>query len=38
MNINAGFIDHDHWINDKSIGGGRLIGEGCHFIDYLLFD
>ena len=38
MNINAGFIDHDHWINDKSIGGGRLIGEGCHFIDLSFFD
>jgi predicted dehydrogenase len=37
MNINAGFIDNDHWINDKSIGGGRLIGEGCHFIDLSIF-
>ena len=33
MNINAGTIPKDHWINNKKIGGGRLIGEGCHFID-----
>jgi len=36
ININAGFILKEHWINDKNIGGGRLVGEGCHFIDLSL--
>ena len=35
--INAGKIPIDHWIQDLNIGGGRLIGEVCHFIDYVLF-
>ena len=38
MNINAGFIDHDHWINDKSIGGGRLIEKVVTLLTYLSFD
>ncbi|HAS63350.1 MAG TPA: oxidoreductase [Vibrio sp.] len=33
MRINAGHIDADHWIQDPIVGGGRMIGEGCHFID-----
>ncbi len=33
--VNAGSIDADHWIQDLTVGGGRLIGEGCHFIDYM---
>ena len=33
FNINAGHIDKYHWINDLNKGGGRLIGEACHFID-----
>ena len=33
--INAGFIDPNHWTQDKNIGGGRLIGEACHFVDLL---
>ncbi len=33
MNINAGFIPADHWTQDLSVGGGRLLGEACHFID-----
>ncbi len=37
MTINAGHIDRKHWINDKEIGGGRIIGEVCHFIDLLRF-
>ena len=36
ININAGYIDKNHWINDKLVGGGRLIGECCHFIDLSL--
>ncbi|MBW1822147.1 MAG: Gfo/Idh/MocA family oxidoreductase [Deltaproteobacteria bacterium] len=35
--VNAGFIPSSHWLHDPSKGGGRLIGEGCHFIDYLVF-
>jgi predicted dehydrogenase/threonine dehydrogenase-like Zn-dependent dehydrogenase len=31
--INAGYIPPDHWTQDYSIGGGRLVGEFCHFID-----
>jgi predicted dehydrogenase/threonine dehydrogenase-like Zn-dependent dehydrogenase len=37
MTINAGEISADHWIHDKKIGGGRIIGEGCHFIDLMRF-
>ncbi len=33
--VNAGYIPADHWIQDKAIGGGRMIGEGCHFIDFM---
>lgn len=32
---NAGFIPKSHWIHDKNVGGGRLIGEACHFVDLL---
>jgi predicted dehydrogenase/threonine dehydrogenase-like Zn-dependent dehydrogenase len=35
--INANVIPPDHWINDPKVGGGRIIGEGCHFIDFLTF-
>jgi predicted dehydrogenase/threonine dehydrogenase-like Zn-dependent dehydrogenase len=33
--INAGPLPPDHWTNDPRRGGGRLKGEGCHFIDFL---
>jgi predicted dehydrogenase/threonine dehydrogenase-like Zn-dependent dehydrogenase len=33
--VNAGFIPPDHWTQNGSESGGRLIGEGCHFIDLL---
>jgi predicted dehydrogenase len=33
--INAGFLPRDHWLHDPAVGGGRIIGEGCHFIDFL---
>lgn len=33
MTINAGHIAPDHWTQDSDIGGGRIIGELCHFID-----
>jgi predicted dehydrogenase/threonine dehydrogenase-like Zn-dependent dehydrogenase len=32
--VNAGHLDPDHWLNDVDEGGGRLLGEGCHFIDF----
>lgn len=37
MTVNAGAIPEDHWTQDKSIGGGRIIGEGCHFVDLLCY-
>ena len=33
--INAGHISKDHWTQDKQLGGGRVIGEACHFIDLM---
>jgi predicted dehydrogenase len=33
MTINAGEIPAEHWTQDPLIGGGRIIGEACHFID-----
>jgi predicted dehydrogenase len=35
--INAGFLPLDHWTQDPDQGGGRIVGEGCHFIDFLTF-
>jgi predicted dehydrogenase/threonine dehydrogenase-like Zn-dependent dehydrogenase len=35
MTINAGAIPGDHWVQDPHIGGGRIVGEGCHFIDLM---
>lgn len=35
--VNAGFIPANHWTQDPLVGGGRIIGEGCHFIDFLRF-
>ena len=36
-NCNAGHIPNESWVHDLSTGGGRLIGEACHFIDYARF-
>ncbi len=33
--VNAGAIPREHWIHDPSVGGGRIIGEACHFLDYM---
>jgi len=33
IRVNAGAIPRKHWIQDPEIGGGRLLGEVCHFID-----
>jgi len=35
--INAGYLPPDHWVNDREQGGGRILGEVCHFIDLLMF-
>jgi predicted dehydrogenase/threonine dehydrogenase-like Zn-dependent dehydrogenase len=35
--VNAGVIPVDHWTQDPQVGGGRIIGEGCHFIDLLRY-
>ena len=35
--VNAGFIPEDSWVHDPEVGGGRLLGEVCHFIDFLHF-
>jgi predicted dehydrogenase/threonine dehydrogenase-like Zn-dependent dehydrogenase len=35
--INAGYIPLSHWLHDPVQGGGRIIGEACHFIDFLTF-
>ena len=37
MTVNAGDIPVEHWTQDVLVGGGRIIGEGCHFIDLLRF-
>ncbi len=35
--VNAGFLPPDHWLNDPQQGGGRILGEVCHFVDFLSF-
>jgi predicted dehydrogenase/threonine dehydrogenase-like Zn-dependent dehydrogenase len=35
VRVNAGALPSDHWLNDREVGGGRLLGEGCHFVDLL---
>jgi len=35
--VNAGFLPVDHWMNDSEQGGGRILGEVCHFVDFLCF-
>jgi len=35
--VNAGFLPAQHWLNDPEQGGGRIIGEVCHFVDLLAF-
>lgn len=37
MTVNAGAIPAQHWTQDNEVGGGRIVGEGCHFIDLLRF-
>ena len=35
--VNAGYLPLNHWTQDPNQGGGRIIGEACHFIDFLTF-
>lgn len=37
MTMNAGDMPEDHWTQDAKIGGGRIIGEACHYIDLMRF-
>ena len=33
ITVNAGEIPADHWTQDPEVGGGRIVGEACHFVD-----
>ncbi|MFL6207972.1 MAG: bi-domain-containing oxidoreductase [Pyrinomonadaceae bacterium] len=35
--VNAGRIARDHWVQDERVGGGRIIGEVCHFVDFMQY-
>lgn len=35
--VNAGFLPEKHWTQDPETGGGRIIGEACHMIDFLIY-
>lgn len=37
INMNAGFISKDHWVNDLEVGGGRIVGEACHMMDLCVY-
>ncbi|MEP9373752.1 bi-domain-containing oxidoreductase [Mesorhizobium sp. KR1-2] len=37
MTVNAGAIPATHWTQDHKVGGGRIVGEACHFVDLLRF-
>ena len=37
ITVNAGAIPADHWTQDINVGGGRIIGEACHFIDLMRY-
>lgn len=37
IRVNAGIVPPDHWVHDPLVGGGRIIGEVCHFIDLAYF-
>ena len=37
ITVNAGEIPADHWTQDPAVGGGRILGEACHFIDLARF-
>lgn len=35
--VNAGYIPENHWTQDEKSGGGRIVGEACHFIDTIQY-
>ena len=35
--VSPGYLSPDHWVNDPEEGGGRVIGEACHFVDLLMY-
>lgn len=35
--VNAGRVPPEHWVHDLEQGGGRALGEGCHFVDCLAY-
>ncbi|GAB4499230.1 MAG: bi-domain-containing oxidoreductase [Anaerolineales bacterium] len=35
--VNAGFLPANHWLHDPQVGGGRILGEACHFVDFAAF-
>jgi predicted dehydrogenase/threonine dehydrogenase-like Zn-dependent dehydrogenase len=35
--VNAGTVPADHWVQDPAVGGGRIVGEVCHFVDLATF-
>jgi predicted dehydrogenase/threonine dehydrogenase-like Zn-dependent dehydrogenase len=35
--VNAGYLPRSHWVHDPEQGGGRILGELCHFIDFLMY-
>ena len=37
ITVNAGAVAKEHWTQDADLGGGRLVGEGCHFLDLARF-
>ncbi len=37
MTANAGAIPAEHWTQDRDVGGGRIVGEACHFIDLIRY-
>jgi predicted dehydrogenase/threonine dehydrogenase-like Zn-dependent dehydrogenase len=37
IRVNAGFIPKEHWTQNDNLGGGRIIGEMCHFIDLMQY-
>tara|TARA_B110000008_G_C16970208_1_gene563621 strand:- start:1177 stop:3327 length:2151 start_codon:yes stop_codon:yes gene_type:complete len=37
MTMNAGYIPSDHWVHDINTGGGRIIGEACHYVDLMRY-
>ncbi len=35
--VNAGRLPRSHWTHDPEVGGGRIVGEVCHFVDFAMF-